>query len=445
MSKTQCTKFIDIDSTYRNRNQYPNPGDFIVKSTTTNACGEINGITAEDPVLNSYPIHIFKGDVITTTSSFVGGISSKPILDASANPNPDVNYRGALLVNTTLTQSCYIEVYDTITHVAYLGPEGFSEAFQSTDNYTITDPSTPSRIFYSGGSYLDNAYVGYYLYDATINETRPIVEYDGNISTIVIDPPFSGAWQIDDLYEIRKDPNVYMRTITYEITQNTIMIENPPSANDLIGKFVRITQINSPLYNTVVRIKEYNKSTNIATVTPSFPPPASISPTTYPIEVPTTYEVLFFSYDNQYFINMVSNCRLERGLYEIELRSIILPNMTVLTGYGGRLVSYPYIYVEFGNLYGSVNNILISNNPHSQKAIFKVPIYDIQSKSNSNFLKIDRTNMPQLIHFNPYDDYQFRVIMPNGELFIIKPDTMSPLPPNPDLQISVTFKVTKIN
>lgn len=441
MSKTQCSKFIDIDSTYRNREQYPNPGNFIVKSTSTNMCGEINGITAEDPVLNSYPLHIFDGDVISCEGHFTGGVPNKPILDGVEG----VNYRGALLYDSVILQSCYIESYDLITKVAYLGLEGFSDTFQSSDGYYIYDPSTASHIFYAGGSPLDNAYVGYFLYDVTINETRPIVEYDGSISTIVVDPPFSNAWQIDDRYEIRKEPNVYMRTITYEITQNTIRIDNPPSSTDLFGKFVRITQLGSPLYNQVVRIKHYDPLTSIATVTPGFLSPSLILPTTYPIETPTTYEVLFFSYDNSYFINMTSNCRLDRGMYEIELRSIILPNVTVLTGYGGRLVSYPYIYIEFGNLYGSVNNILISNNPHSQKALFKVPIYDIQTKSNSNFLKIDRTNMPQLIHFNPYEDYQFKVVMPNGEPYIIKPDTMSPLPPNPDLQISVTFKVTKIN
>jgi hypothetical protein len=433
MSKTQCIKFIDIDSSYRNREQYPHPSNFVVKSTTTNQCGEINGLTAEDPVINGYPIQIFQGNVITTSGNFSGGTPSAPILDLSLTQN----YRGALLQNTTLSESAYILNYNMDTHVADLGFNSFSPTFQTTDSYTVTDPSTSAAIFFAGGSILDNAYVGYYLFDTTIGEKRLIVEYEGDISKLILESPFSGAWNINDNYEIRKDPNVFYSFITNEITKSSIQILNPPS-NDLIGKYVRITQTTSVLYNAVRRITAYDPATGIATINPYYPINA-------PILDMTSYEVLYFSYDNCYFVNMVSNCRLDKGLYEIELRSIILPNVTVLTGYGGRLVSYPYIYIEFGNLYGSVNNIIISNNIHSQKALFKVPIYDIQPRVNSNFLKIDKTNMPQLIQFNPYEDYYIKIIMPNGELFITQPDNFSPLPPNPDLQISVTFMISKIN
>lgn len=434
-SKTQCTKFIDIDSTYRNREQYPNPGDFVVKSTTTTICGTVNGVTAQDPVLNGFPIISFKGDIITTSSSFDGGIQNKPILPAPSDPT--TNYRGALLTNTTLSQSVYIEAYDLITRTAYLGTEGFSPSFQTSDTFTIVDPSTSSRIFINNGSTLDNAYIGYYLYDVTINELRPIVEYDGIVSTLVVDPPFSGAWNVSDSYEIRKDPYVFMKDVTYYISNYNISIQNPPN-NELIGKYVRITEQGSPLFNTVRRIVAYDSTTDIATITPSYQVPI-------PITDPTAYEILPMSYDNCYFINGLSACRLERGYYEIELQSLILPNRTILTGYGGRLVSYPYIYIEFGNLSNGVQNILVSNNPHSSRVLFKVPIYDIQPRVNSNFLKIDKTNMPQSIFFNPYEDYYFKILMSNGDPYIIPPDNMSPLPPNPELQVSVTFKVTKIN
>lgn len=434
-TNTQCTKYIDIDSTYRDRNQYPNPGDFVVKSTTTTICGTVNGVTAVDPVLNGFPLLTFKGDVITTSGSFAGGIPNKPILPVPTDP--DTNYRGALLSNTTLTQSVYIETYDTITRTAYLGTEGFSDTFQISNNFTIVDPSTSSQIFISGGSALDNAYVGNYLYDVTINETRKIIEYDGVISTLILDTPFSGAWAVTDLYEIRKDPNIFMRSVTYYISNSSISILNPPN-DDLVGKYVRITELGSPLYNMVRRIVAYDSVTDLAKITPYFP-------ITVPITDPTSYEILPMSYDNCYFINGQSACRLDRGYYEISLQSIILPNQTILTGYGGRLVSYPYIYIEFGNLSNGVQNIIISNNPHSSRVIFKVPIYDIQPRVNSNFLKIDRTNMPQLIFFNPYEDYYFKVVMPNGEPYIIQPDNFSPLPPNPELQISVTFQVKKIN
>ena len=104
MSKTQCVKFIDIDSAYRNREQYPNPSDFVVKSTSTNYCDEINGVTAQDPVINGYPMLIFDGNVITTSGTFAGGTPSTPILDLSLTQN----FRGALLKDTTINESAYV-------------------------------------------------------------------------------------------------------------------------------------------------------------------------------------------------------------------------------------------------------------------------------------------------------------------------------------------------
>lgn len=434
LNKTQCTKYIDIDSTYRNRFEFPNPGTFVVKSTSGTICGTVNGVTAQDPVLNSFPLVIFQGDIITTSGTFAGGISNKPILPLPTNPA--VNYRGALLTDTTNNQSVYIELYDTVTGTAYIGTEGFSN-FQTSDSFTIVDNSDASHVFISGGSSLDNAYVGYYLYDVNLNETRSIVEYDGINSTLVLDTPFSAGWAVTDRYEIRKDSYVVMNSVTYYISQSQVSVQNPPTPN-LIGQYIRITELGSPLYNTVRRIIAYDVATEMATITPYYP----VDP---PITDPTAFEILPFSYDNCYFINGLSNCRLDRGYYEISLQSLILPNQTILTGYGGRLVSYPYVYIMFGNLSNGVQNILISNNPNSSRVLFKVPIYDIQPRINSNFLKIDRTNMPQLIHFNPYEDYYFTILMPNGDPYVIQPDNMSPLPPNPELQVSVTFKVVKVN
>lgn len=434
MSKTQCTKFIDINSTHRNRQQYPNPGDFVVAATSTNRCGEVNGVTAEDPVINGYPLHIFQGG-LSITNVFQGGTPSKPMLGTGLP-----NLRGALLVDTTINESAYIQFFNQTTGVADIGigSGGFSNSFQTTDSYSIADPSDGTNIYFPGGSILDSAYIGFFLFDITIDEYRPITGYDGDTCIITVDPPFSGTWAVNDLYEIRKDPIVFMSSTTTLITSNTILITSPPS-KDLVGKYVRITETTSPLYNQVNRITAYDALTGMATVYPVY------TGATFPVTTATTFEILYFSYDNSYFINMISNCRLDRGMYEIELRSIIIPNVNILTGYGGRLVSYPYIYIEFGNVSYGVNNILISNNPSATKALFKVPTYDIQPRVNSNFLKIDRTNMPQVIHFNPYEDYYFKIIMPNGEPFLIAPDNFSPLPPNPELQISVTFMVNKLN
>ncbi len=440
MSKTYLVRFIDIDSTFRNRSEYPHSGEFIVKSASTTINNEVTGLTAEDPVLNGYPIHIFAGNIVTTSTTFAGGTSTEPMLQVT----PDlIDYRGSLLQDTTLGQSAYIRAYDTATGVAEI-TNGFSSLFSQTNTYAIQDPSTETDIYFSGGSILDNAYVNFYLKDVTTDEIRPIVKYVGARALITVEPPFtSGTWSITDQYEIRKDPNIFTKGTSPLLGPISMTLDtNLPLSQsyDVVGKYVRIIDPTSTVYNNVRRITAYDPVTRIATVTPSF------TGITAPLSVPTTYELLYFSYDNCRFINYMSSCRLDQGLYEVQLQSIILPNQTVLTGYGGRLVSYPYIYIEFGNTSMNVSNLIISNNPSSTRALFKVPVYDTQTRANSNFLKIPYLNvMPQVIIFNPYDDYHFRITMPNGDLFIIQPDTVSPLPPNPELQVSATFMVTRLN
>lgn len=434
---SQCAKFIDIDSTYRDRTQYPNPGDFVVKSATTTICGTVNGVTANDPVLNSFPILQFQGDITTTTGVFEGGTPSVPIL-STGSVNPNADYRGALLVDLTLGQSAYITLYNQLTRAAVLAPNTFSDAWQATDQFSITDPSTAGSVFINGGSEFQQAFVGYFLYDVTINESRLITGYNAYTSIATLETPFSSGWAVTDSYEIRKDPNVFMRSTTNYISNSEVQILNPPTP-ELVGKYIRFTQVGSPVYNIVRRIVAYDPTTGMASITPF------LGVVAVPLTTPNSFEIMIMSYDNSYFINGMSTCRLERGYYEIGLHCIIFPNQPILTGYGGRLAAYPYVYVEFGNLSNGVQNIIISNNPHSSRALFKVPIYDIQPRVNSVFLKINQVNMPQLIFFNPYEDYYFRVIMPNGDPFTIQPDTVSPLPPNPELQISVTFQVKRVS
>src|SRR5690606_15961402 len=126
-----------------------------------------------------------------------------------------------------------------------------------------------------------------------IGEHRHIIEYNGDTAFLTLDSPFSGAWNINDNYEIRKSPNVFYSFITNEITKSTIEILGAPT-NDLIGKYVRITDLTSPLYNTTRRIVGYDTITGKATITPYYPNAF------VPSIIPTAYEILYFSYDNCY-------------------------------------------------------------------------------------------------------------------------------------------------
>ena len=83
-------KYIEIDSTYRNRNQYPEPAEFAIKvGSRRQVVGQENAITAADGVSTASPLYRFKGNVVATTGKFAGGIPGGPTLQTSGSSNVD--------------------------------------------------------------------------------------------------------------------------------------------------------------------------------------------------------------------------------------------------------------------------------------------------------------------------------------------------------------------
>ena len=115
---------------------------------------------------------------------------------------------------------------------------------------------------------------------------------------------------------------------------------------------------------------------------------------------------------------------------------------------GGLMQSYPYFYVEFQNISTSNSgnvNIIYSNNPNSTQKLFRVPVTDISPTTLNAFIKLDKTYMSQSIKLSPSSSFKFGVYLPDGRPLILSiPDTKSPLPPNPYLQISVLFSLRRI-
>jgi hypothetical protein len=135
----------------------------------------------------------------------------------------------------------------------------------------------------------------------------------------------------------------------------------------------------------------------------------------------------------------------ETVCYEVSLISLTLPNIPLMTG--SRLVFYPFIYVEFGNLSspsGASNDIIYSNNPESGKALFICTITDTAQPLTSKFMKLS-SNMVQTVKFKPNDSLRFSVYLPDGELFqTVDTDYLSPYQPNQLLQIGAVFGIRRI-
>jgi hypothetical protein len=131
--------------------------------------------------------------------------------------------------------------------------------------------------------------------------------------------------------------------------------------------------------------------------------------------------------------------------YNISLSSITLPNISLL--YGSKISFYPYVYVVISNTTSpskASEDLIYSNNPHSDKAVFIAPVGLQVNPNTGTFLSL-YSNMTQTIKFKPNDNLKFEVYLPDGSLFkTLLNDTYTPYEPDPRIQIEAVFSITNM-
>ena len=155
-------------------------------------------------------------------------------------------------------------------------------------------------------------------------------------------------------------------------------------------------------------------------------------------------EILEYSSDNAQPLNFTGTRQNQMVCYEIKLISITMPNVPLDNEIGGLVAFYPYFYIELSNVNAPMRGnkgVLYSNNPHANRALFRVDIRDTNTPLRSKFIKL-RGGGTQTVKFRPNDDLYFRVFLNNGKLFeTVTKDTSPPLPPDFFVQISAQFQI----
>ena len=132
--------------------------------------------------------------------------------------------------------------------------------------------------------------------------------------------------------------------------------------------------------------------------------------------------------------------------YTIDLLYITIPNINTLSGYGGSLDKYPFLYLYLyneGSGMGS-GNLLYSNNPNAKNATFKIPLG--LNLRQETFFTLKDAKCIQTVKFKPDLPIRFRLTLPNGEPVVLAtPDNFSPLEPNPLVQISGCFAIRRMD
>ena len=236
-------EYLDIDSSYRNRNLWPLPGQFEIPISQT---GDKGKGYALDPVCLSEPVAVWSCNGLTTSqaSTFqLSGLISPPQIYG----NVGYSQTGTTLTlvftdeynNSIQTKEDYyvgmviwVETeFSRIISYTYIGndgtiPSNYSQALITVDvgitfsfgnTFIITDPSDLSNsnyplLFVPNGKTEDNGYLNYILYCETNNDYRNVTFYN-SIYKYISCKPWQGisgvVYQQYGNFCIRKEPPLF--------------------------------------------------------------------------------------------------------------------------------------------------------------------------------------------------------------------------------------------
>ncbi len=489
-----ATRYIEVTSAYRDRTNYPEVGEFIVPF----------GAETMDPYSSgSYFSPAFPQYEFLSGSQDVGTLlgPSPPAAYFTANNNisPRCNptllstdsgsYVGYYMQRMDTGEYSLIAGYNATTATFTLNPPTVTplvpgilgSRFQLLDLSPVAMPPIipPASTNIHGACVqrrdiynrqplpATEIDIGYYLvYEGSapgIPEAKKITEYLYDQRFVLFESSFSQVGFFSgNRFSVRKAlPAQKNYALTTTASPSQIVITPIPgyTAQDYEGMLFYVIPTTAstdalfpntdPTYNKmtfndyVYIIRKFNPATN--TITLDRP----VHPEMYDQVAPMTpfngrlYELLppaeNHSYPLAYSGSLVSQANV--CCYNVELTNLSLPNVVLSTG--SRAVTYPYVYVEFrpdGRDFQQGENLIASNNPNCQRALYICPVTNIVDPDLSTFIKIDANGMTQKIKFRPNSRFYFRVYLPDGTLFRpLQADNPPPLEPNGLLQIEAIF------
>lgn len=249
MSKMK--KYLELNSMYRNRNNYPNPASFCVNISQR---GTRNQLTALDPISYAYPIIFFNGfgigtslnddyvvceyNVPSTTSGIVNlSTNTKFVVTATTMTlnRRDNYYTGCAIVGTgtepilnqtrRITEFLYLNTFGTAPNTkdyfSITVDIPFDNFTTSPQSFTIYNPSdfsdtTNMFLFIPTSVNIDNYITNYYVYNYTQCDYAKIISFDGttHIAKLGIQNS-TNTWTIDDYFSVGKESVSVNGTLSY--------------------------------------------------------------------------------------------------------------------------------------------------------------------------------------------------------------------------------------
>lgn len=214
------TRYIEISSEYRNRNDWPLPSEFEVSISRSGVCDKT---TARDPVSDCTPVTSW-----VATNLNKGGASTLALTVLTSGVGDTGDFQTVFVSATTLQQeeNYYVGLigedsvptYRRVTGYRYLGNTGavdrgefiFDGAFPvGTATITLTDPTDVTiasnmQFFVPNGRSGTNSYPNCVLYNETRGQSAPILTYSFTTHLLEVNGTLTSSWNVSDAYSIRK-------------------------------------------------------------------------------------------------------------------------------------------------------------------------------------------------------------------------------------------------
>lgn len=356
------SRYLEIDSTYRNRNQYPLASNFIIPISQSGNKGYREAL---DPVSLEMPIFAWTSNYLNiindNPSQSITGVFDEPnfidikyesdlttfVISTTGKFQKLKNYYSGLVISNTsknlpiiprrrIINSKYLGSYmkpdsntDTsiemdMTQITISGQ--FLESITLT-KWIIEDPSyiaslkgNLSFLYIPSGGLQENTYINFLIYNETQKNFAKIISYDAITHIISFDVPESYIWKKEDNYCLRiETPHLYPYTKILPVSSlNTIITDGEglsPEFGYYKDYFLRILP-KKYKFDKLQKSKEDNKTYNnqsrkinqyIGDVTKDGVDKFYSTQYTFIVDTPfaedinlhhDTIEILKFSYDN---------------------------------------------------------------------------------------------------------------------------------------------------
>lgn len=459
---------MQIDSTFRDRSMWPNPANFEIgfQNKSGSTCDDVVSDMSYSFIWTSHlfdstaPGPNFTGTLTAFTA--IGSATSQKVqslqygIELIVTPNNPGGarsirdyYRGATAVIGTSRRSIFSSdlLAPNVLRLRLQGPPLTTNP-AAGDAISIQDSTSASLglWFVPNGPTKSNAFAQYSLFNETLNQTSPVLSYDGDDCLLKIQ---ATTWSDTDNVGICKTPPEVFTVGFGGNAQYIHLLGNTSTiTNFYVGHWLYVT---SPQYNDVNPIGEvrqiinYNVGTQLVHVTPPYsvtPPPGTMVLMWYMARdncVPL-YNSGFLSAQKR---NVREIC------YTLSIVHLTLPNVLLNSGTGGKIAQSNFVFVELRTLPLSESNqtfLCTNNSTAAQSAMFCLAIPNITRENSAEFVNIPGGNFKARLQWKPSSlGLAVRIRFANGDIFTtLESDTVQPYSPKPHLQISILLAMENV-